>query len=94
VYAEGKRELVSVIIGSFVYALVSLVLISAGLERLVGTLWTLVLAGIISGVVTFLVSYLIVFRYWDWVYRNRTKIVSAIIIIIIIMLTQLGRMVR
>lgn len=91
---ETKRRFVAVLIGSFIYAFVALSLITVGVEQAIGTLWTLVFTGLISGVLTFFVSYLVVFRYWDWVYRNRTKVVSIVIILVIILLSQIGRVVR
>lgn len=89
-----KRELVGVIIGSFVYAFITLALVSAGVEQAIGTLWTLVLAAMISGVLTFVLSYIIVFKWWNWLAGHRTKIVSIAVVLLLILLTQLGRVAR
>lgn len=93
-YQEGKRELVSVLVGSFLYAFITLLMVSAGMEQKIGTLWTLVFSGMLSGLVNFVVSYLIVFKFWDWIYRNRTKLVAAVFLLLIFLLTQIGKVVR
>ena len=92
-YPEGRREIVSVLVGSFLYAFIAVVLVALGVEKSMGTLWTLVLSGLISGISNFFISYYIAFRFWDTIYRHRSKILTVCIIGLIIMLTQWGKVV-
>lgn len=92
-YPEGRREIISVLVGSFLYAFVAVVLVAAGAEKSMGTLWTLVLSGLISGIANFFISYYIAFKLWDWIYVHRSKILTVCIILLIIMFTQWGKVI-
>ena len=85
-----NRELVGVIVVSFLFPLVSLILDVLGVQRALGTMWTIVLASVISGVSGFMLSYYIItsgFRKWvsdHWDGLLMFLVVATIVLIAVV----------
>ena len=91
-YREGKREVVSAVVGPILYAAVTMLFISLGFEERIGTIWLVVSAGAVSGLLDFFLSYFVVFREGE-LKEHRQDIIAASVAIVLAVLFTLGLMV-